>query len=48
MKKIQFGFDTDNTIRAMKGLQLIIFQKEAKKIFFQNNIKSQDFLIEWA
>tara|TARA_A100001011_G_C14255461_1_gene819859 strand:- start:147 stop:1070 length:924 start_codon:yes stop_codon:yes gene_type:complete len=39
MKKIQFGFDIDNTIRAMKGLQFNYFSKRSQEDFFSKQYK---------
>ena len=38
-KKIEFDFDTDNTIRAMKGLQFDYFSKKSQEDFFSKEYK---------
>ena len=38
-KKIQFGFDQDNTVRVMKGLQVDYFSKKSQEDFFSKEYK---------
>ena len=38
-KKIEFDFDTDNTIRVMKGLQFDYFSKKSQEDFFSKEYK---------
>ncbi len=39
IKKIQFDFDKDNTIRVMKGLQIHYFSKKSQEDFFSKEYK---------
>jgi len=39
LKKIQFDFDKDNTIRVMKGLQIDYFSKKSQEDFFSMEYK---------
>ena len=39
IKKIQFDFDKDNTIRVMKGLQVDYFSKKSQEDFFSKEYK---------